>query len=157
MIFHSPSKGTMNLNAVFEAIREYMDLNSEDDYRLIIGSDSQVRQQTLFVTAVIIHRVGKGARYFYTRRRERVIESLRQRIYYETSLSMDVASRLTSMLANANMDELKLEIHLDIGTKGETKTLIRELVGMVIGSGFAARIKPYSFGASTVADKYTKG
>ena len=147
----------MNLNAVFEAIREYMDLNSEDDYRLIIGSDSQVRQQTLFVTAVIIHRVGKGARYFYTRRRERVIESLRQRIYYETSLSMDVASRLTSMLANANMDELKLEIHLDIGTKGETKTLIRELVGMVIGSGFAARIKPYSFGASTVADKYTKG
>jgi predicted RNase H-related nuclease YkuK (DUF458 family) len=85
------------------------------------------------------------------------MDSLRQRIYYETSLSMNVASKLTSMMAQANMGELKLEIHLDIGTKGETKSLIRELVGMIIGNGFAARIKPYSFGASTVADKYTKG
>ena len=30
------------------------------------------------------------------------------------------------------------------------------MVGMVVGSGFNARIKPYSYGASKVADKYTK-
>jgi predicted RNase H-related nuclease YkuK (DUF458 family) len=28
---------------------------------------------------------------------------------------------------------------------------------MVMGSGFAARIKPYAIGASSVADKYTRG
>jgi predicted RNase H-related nuclease YkuK (DUF458 family) len=45
---------------------------------------------------------------------------------------------------------------LDVGEKGQTKDLIREVVGMVVGSGFDARIKPDSFGASKVADKYTK-
>jgi len=30
------------------------------------------------------------------------------------------------------------------------------VVGMVVGSGFDARIKPDSYGAMTVADKYTK-
>ncbi|HAA34763.1 MAG TPA: hypothetical protein DCD97_05580, partial [Firmicutes bacterium] len=39
---------------------------------------------------------------------------------------------------------------------GDTKELIREVVGMVIGSGFDARIKPESYGASKVADRYTK-
>jgi hypothetical protein len=157
MKFYSPTQGAMSLNSVFRAIREYMDQNPDDDYRLMIGTDSQVRQQTIFVTAVIIHRIGKGGRYFYTRRRERWLDSLRQRIYYETSLSLEVAAKLTSLLAQANMEEVKLEIHLDIGTNGETRSLIRELVGMVSGSGFSARIKPYAIGASTVADKHTKG
>jgi hypothetical protein len=43
-----------------------------------------------------------------------------------------------------------------VGKVGETKELIREIVGMVTGSGFEARIKPDSYGASKVADKYTK-
>jgi len=157
MKFYSPTNGTMSLSTVFESIREYMDRNLEDDFRLMIGTDSQVKQQTIFVTAIIIHRVGKGGRYFYTRRRERSMGSLRQRIYYETSLSLEVAAKMTSLLAQAKMEDVKLEIHLDIGTNGDTKSLIRELVGMVIGSGFSARIKPYSMGASTVADKHTKG
>lgn len=157
MRFHSPSLGPMTLNAVFANIREYIALYPENEYRLIIGSDSHVRHQTFFVTAVIIHRVGRGARYYYCKRQQRPIESLRQRMYYETSLSLDVAARLTYLLAKANMEELRLEIHLDIGPNGETKSLIKELVGMVMGSGFAARIKPYALGASTVADKHTKG
>ena len=156
MKFLSPSMGTMTMETVFLVIKDYLDQYPDDDYRLIIGTDSQVKQQTLFVTAIIIHRVGKGARYFYTRRKERSMESLRQRMYYETSLSLDVASKFTNLLSQANMEHIKLEIHLDIGTKGNTRSLIKELVGMVIGSGFAARIKPYSFGASSVADKHTK-
>lgn len=156
MKFYSPSKGAMSLERVFGEIRRYMEQNPDEQYRLIIGTDSQVRQRALFVTAVIIHRLGKGARYFYVKRYERAMQSLRQRIYYETSLSLDVASRLTAIMAQSDIGELQLEIHLDIGTRGSTRTLIKELVGMVIGSGYAARIKPDSFGASTVADKHTK-
>lgn len=157
MKFFSPSCGAMGLNAVFSEIQSYINQQPEADYRLIIGTDSQVRHQTIFVTAVIIHRVGRGGRYFYCKRKHRLMESLRQRIYYETSLSLEVAARVTYLLSQANMEGLCLEIHLDIGANGETKSLVRELVGMVIGSGFAARIKPYATGASTVADKYTKG
>ena len=52
--------------------------------------------------------------------------------------------------------DFDVEIHLDVGNNGATKTLIKEVVGMVVGSGFNARIKPDSYGASSVADKYTK-
>ncbi|MTI96816.1 MAG: hypothetical protein FH749_15290 [Firmicutes bacterium] len=161
MKFVSPSHGEVSIDQVYQAIRRYMDGDDKSQYRLIIGTDSQVRQRTIYVTAVIIHRVGKGARYFYTKRYERATNSLRQRMYYETSLSLDVASRLTALIAREDEtledeNRLDLEIHLDIGRSGETRGLIRELVGMVIGSGFAARIKPHSFGASTVADKHTK-
>ncbi len=81
---------------------------------------------------------------------------MRQRIFYETSLSLDVAGRITSLLSAENFDHLNVEIHLDVGEAGDTKELIREVVGMVIGSGFDARIKPESYGASKVADRYTK-
>ncbi|MGI6575851.1 MAG: ribonuclease H-like YkuK family protein [bacterium] len=84
---------------------------------------------------------------------------MRQRIFYEASLSLDTASRLTALLAesgHADLADLDVEVHLDVGKEGETKEMIREIVGMVTGSGFNARIKPESYGASTVADRYTK-
>ena len=70
-------------------------------------------------------------------------------------MSLDVASRFTALLAENGYSDLNVEIHLDVGEKGDTKELIREVVGMVIGSGFDARIKPDSYGATKVADKYT--
>ena len=71
-------------------------------------------------------------------------------------MSLDVAGRFTEMLSAEDHGHLNVEIHLDVGKSGDTKELIREVVGMVIGSGFDARIKPESFGATKVADRYTK-
>ena len=51
---------------------------------------------------------------------------------------------------------MKVEIHLDVGTHGETKDLIKEVTGMIVNSGFAAKIKPDACAASKVADKHTK-
>ena len=48
-----------------------------------------------------------------------------------------------------------LEIHVDVGTVGPTREMIKEVVGMVTGSGYTAKTKPESFGASVVADKHT--
>ncbi len=70
---------------------------------------------------------------------------------------MEVASEINRLLAQNGHSELNVEIHLDVGENGPTKDLIKEVVGMVVGSGFAAKIKPDSYGASTVADRYTKG
>ncbi|HYH03936.1 MAG TPA: ribonuclease H-like YkuK family protein, partial [Bacillota bacterium] len=39
---------------------------------------------------------------------------------------------------------------------GKTKEIIRDVIGMITGSGFGAIIKPDSYGASKVADRYTK-
>ncbi len=38
----------------------------------------------------------------------------------------------------------------------ETKQWIREIVAWITANGYEARVKPDSFGASKVADRYTK-
>ncbi|NMA60864.1 MAG: hypothetical protein GX956_03145 [Firmicutes bacterium] len=155
MEFISPTKGKLSFDEVFDEVLSYASRFPEDNYRLIIGTDSQIREETCFVTALIVHREGKGGRFFYTRKWENHAHSLRQRIFYEASLSLNVASMFTEKLAESGQ-ELNMEIHLDVGNNGATKTLVKEVVGMVNGSGYLCRIKPDSYGASSVADRYTK-
>lgn len=128
----------------------------EYKYKIIIGTDSHTKDDTCLVTAVVVHRLGKGARYYYNKKKHRRIKSLKQRIFYEAALSLETAGRLTSTLAEKGYEDLDIEIHLDVGSKGKTKETIKELVGMITGSGFGAKIKPDSCGASKVADKHTK-
>ncbi len=158
MDFISPTLGPVSLEQVYDDVVKYAQCNPDDEYLLIIGSDSQqkeVRDEVCYVTALVVHRRGKGGRFYYAKEYERMTRSLRQRIFYETSRSLVLASRLAEKLAESG-HEFNIEIHLDVGTNGATKDLIKEVVGMVVGSGFDARIKPYSYGAMTVADKYTK-
>lgn len=155
MDFISPTKGHLSFDEVFAEILAYASEYPEDKYSLIVGTDSQLKDETCFVTALIVHRQGKGGRFFYTRRHDSYARSLRQRIFYEASLSLTVASLLTEKLADSGQ-ELNLEIHLDVGSNGATKTLVKEVVGMVNGSGYLCKIKPDSYGASSVADRYTK-
>jgi uncharacterized protein len=70
-------------------------------------------------------------------------------------LSLETASQLSAQLATNGFSELPVEIHLDVGDRGDTKRIIREVVGMVQGSGYAAVTKPDSYGASKVADRET--
>ena len=143
---------------MFQDLVQYTNQFPEDKYKLIIGSDSHSFQNSsvIFVTAIIAHRVGKGGRFYFHKQKTRYMESLRQRIYYETFLSLEVATRLTEKLAENGHSDMNIEIHLDVGEKGETRDIIKEVVGMVIGSGYDARIKPDSYGATTVADRFTK-
>lgn len=155
--FVSPAKGVVKFDEMMEDIIAYLHEQPDADYRIIIGSDSLYDEEsTCFVSAVIVHRIGKGARYFYRRETQWVSSNLRQRIYLEASKSLAVASKVMGYLAHTEYSDLNIEIHLDIGKYGETKDLIREVVGMIVGSGFDARIKPDSFAASKVADKYTR-
>jgi hypothetical protein len=156
VLFRSPSHGVMDLDQVFGDIVAFIREDPSAQHKLIIGTDSQVRDEVTYVTAIVIHRLGKGARYYYHRQLQRRLPSLRQRILLETSYSLGVASKLTEMLSRRGYQGFNIEIHLDIGQNGDTRDLIREIVGMVSGSGFDAKIKPDSFGASSVADKYTK-
>jgi len=148
----------MSQEEVFSDLVSFMEADHKSQYNLIVGTDSQPKiDAAVFVTAIVVHRVGHGARYYYMKTWERASKSIRQRIYYETSLSLQVASELSRLFSQNGYSELNLEIHCDIGENGPTKEMIKEIVGMVVGSGFAARIKPDSFGASTVADRFTKG
>lgn len=156
MYFISPSKGRLNFEEMMNDIVLYIKGIPTSSYKIIIGSDSQVKSETSFITAVIVHRLGKGARYYYRKKTQRKIKSLRQKIFYETALSLEVGGMVHKFFADEGFDDLNVEIHIDVGMQGETKDLIREVVGMVTGSGFRAKIKPDAYGASSVADKHTK-
>lgn len=155
-MFHSPSHGPLSYDRMVSDLLEYIGTEPHASYKLIVGTDSHTRSDLCFVTAIIVHRLGKGARYYYRRRHQPKIRSLRQKIFYETAVSLTVAERLANSLAANGACGLDVEIHLDVGENGETRDLIRDVVGMVAGSGFHAEIKPNSFGASKVADRYTK-
>ncbi|HHY60198.1 MAG TPA: hypothetical protein GX504_06230 [Clostridia bacterium] len=154
--FVSPTRGPLDFEGMYQDILSFIGARPFGAFKLIVGTDSQVKDETCFVTAIVVHHVGKGARYYYTKSYLRRMDSLRQRIFYETSMSLDIASRLAARLSQDGLEGLDAEIHLDVGPNGETKELIREIVGMVTGNGFEAVIKPDSTGASKVADKYTK-
>uniref|UniRef100_A0A7C1JC84 DUF458 domain-containing protein n=1 Tax=Ammonifex degensii TaxID=42838 RepID=A0A7C1JC84_9THEO len=157
MNFYSPTKGKLTFSEMMANIVEFIRGLPTSAYKIIIGSDSQMLHgETHFITAVIVHRLGKGARYFYRKRTQRKMRSLRQRIFLETSLSLEVGGMVTQALNMAGLEDQKIEIHIDVGNHGETRELIREVVGMVVGSGFKAKIKPEAYGASTVADRHTK-
>lgn len=156
MEFVSPTVGKLSFRQMFEQLVGYMSAVPDQQYHLIIGTDSLLSEKTSFVTAIVVHRVGHGGRYFYRKQVNRKMESLRQRILFETALSLDLAGQLSAELSRNGHSELPVEIHLDVGPNGDTKRIIREVVGMVTGSGYMAVTKPDAYGASKVADKHSK-
>ncbi|NQV00691.1 MAG: ribonuclease H-like YkuK family protein [Parcubacteria group bacterium] len=158
-IFCSPTKGRMKLNKVTKEISDFIDQDSESKYRLIVGTDSNGGKKTDFVTAIIVYRVGHGGRYFWRKTNGgKVYHTLRDRIYQEVTLSLgtaqDILGKLGVSLKNVNELNYDFQIHIDVGRKGPTREMIKEVVGMVRGNGFKAKIKPESYAASSVADKY---
>lgn len=156
MEFISPTFGKLPFRQMFEHVVGYVNEEPDQKYHLIIGTDSLLNEQTCFVTAVIIHRVGHGGRYFYRKMVNRKMDSLRQRIFFETALSLETAGLISAELSRNGHSELPVEIHLDVGENGDTKRVIREVVGMVTGSGYLAVTKPDAYGATKVADKHSK-
>jgi len=158
--FNNPTKGQLSFDETISEIANFVLEEPKKVYKLIVGTDSNGKSDPDFVTAITIHRVGKGGRYYWTKIHKEKMPTIRQRIYEETMMSLNLAAILREKLEK-KLAELRpfnhedLEIHTDIGQNGETKEMIKEIVGMVRGSGFLIKIKPESFGASVVADKYT--
>ena len=156
MFFISPSKGQLSFAEMMEDVKQYIQGIPSSSYKIIVGTDSMVRDDTCFISAVVVHRLGKGARYYYRKKSQTKIKSLRQKIFYETALSLELEGQIAKRFSENGYSEMPVEIHIDVGTQGETRSLIKEVVGMVTGSGFQAKIKPDAYGASCVADKHTK-
>lgn len=158
----SPTNGKLTQNKVIENILHFIKEEKEAKYTLAIGTDShsqntEASKRIDFVTAVVIHRVGTGGRYFWKKTSLENIKTLRDKIYTETTMSLEFAQKFIpeiKTILNSNGTKYEVEIHVDVGEVGETREMIKEVVGMVIGSGFRVKTKPSSYTASNVADRY---
>lgn len=181
--FHSPTKGLLNLNQVIEELINYKKEDSQAKYKIVIGTDSDAKENGAeFVCVVAVHRIGKGGRYFWSRIYDERKFDLRSRIYQEAVISLalagallekelerhevkiDMGQSITDIFKSLEKDSNglnqeviftnELEIHVDIGQNGPTREMIREIVGMIKGSGFFVKIKPEAFAAATLADRH---
>ncbi len=167
-VFHSQTYGELNTAEMIQKIKEFLESDLTKEYVLVIGSDSQEKNKTfngdkhvVVVTAVTIHKKGVGGIYFYRKTKidsfKGPVNNPRGRIYAETTTSLSFAEEFIPVLKqHLNGHSPRLEIHVDVGEHGKSRETIKEVVGMVTGSGYIAKTKPLSFGASNVADKHTK-
>lgn len=155
--FNSPTHGSVDQARVVTQMREFVQLNTERDYRLIIGSDSLPGNDghAYVVTAIVLHRVGNGGIYFWRRQLSHKLHTLRDRMYAEALASIAMAQQLEAVPELKPLLKHTIEIHVDVGEDGPTRAMIQELVGMIIAHGYTPRTKPESFGASKVADRHT--
>lgn len=163
-IFQSQTHGKVKLDEIISIIKDFLEEDISSSYIMVIGSDSQEREKTgnskiiNLVTAILIHRKGFGGKYFWKRNLVGNIHTLREKIYTETMASLNFATAFVPLLKkslNGKSPNYKLEIHVDVGEHGNSRDMIKEVVGMVTGNGFIAKTKPEAYTASYVADKHT--
>lgn len=155
ILFNSSFGKKLALDEVVQEIFDFMQISPNYPYKIVIGTDStNSLNGSEFVTAIIILRVGNGGRYFWRHLQGKNFKSLRERIYQEIYLSLEIAQKLIELFQKKSLPYFDLEIHVDVGQNGETKNLINEVIGVIRGSGFAVKTKPESFAASHVADRH---
>ena len=151
-------------NEMINQITNYIASDIGANYEITVGTDSQNHLKTKMTEVICVRRIGKGGIYFHYSEFLPRILSLRDKIYEETSRSIENARGLMDEvelnLLEKNIDINKLNIHFiihcDIGHYGKTNELIKEIVGWVDSLGYEVAIKPDSWAASSVANKYSK-
>lgn len=161
--FHNPSLGRLTFEEMIQEICQYLSQKPEKFYDVVVGCDSSSSDSPEFPLAVVVLRIGEGGRFFLQRVSypDKKFYTWKTRVLEEVLLSCDLALTLREELKK-KIDELGIQssyqfryIHADVGENGITKEMIKEVTGIIRGNGFEPKLKPESFAASNVADRYT--
>ncbi len=151
----------LTVGQVVHEIARFMKDEPNRFYKITIGTDSELLSDKTadFVSAIVVHRVGNGGRYFWRQSTLGKFHNLRQRIIREVVISLELATELLEelRLMESNMHPKiawDFEVHADVGVNGPTKEMLSEVVGMIRAYNFSAKTKPESYAASNVADRH---
>ncbi|TSB46818.1 ribonuclease H-like YkuK family protein [Alkalicoccobacillus porphyridii] len=168
--FYNLQEKGMLFEQVFDHIISFMNQQPQAQYKLMLGTDSQVHPRfTRFISGIVIQRLGYGVWACASKTVvNRKMNNLHERISYETTLTEEVAAMFTEShkteLINIILPHIyegatfTIEGHIDIGAgkRNRTREFVREMRGRIESSGLEAKIKPDSFVASCYANRYTK-
>lgn len=163
-IFKRGNGQSVKYSEMIKIISNFIAANPKAEYEITVGTDSQNHSSTKIVTVLAVHRIGDGGIFFYRSEYINKIRVLKEKIIEETARSIENATGLLDGIQlnlidqDIDIEELNLhfQIHCDIGKKGKTKTLIKEITAWVEASGFEVAIKPNSYAASGIANKISK-
>ena len=138
---------------IYRELKPYV----ESGGTVFVGADSMlIGKRCSFVRVIAMHDPNKKiAKYFYARTKDVTgrYKNLQQKILNEVSLAIETACDVYE-----NFPDADIEVHVDIGSskKSKTRTMVDQVKGWVISSGFGFKIKPNSWASSTIADWHTK-
>lgn len=168
--FQNLQEKNLSFDQVFERVMKFMKLNPGGNFRLMIGTDSQVhKRNTVFITGIVIQNQGKGV-WACIRKIiiPRKMTHLHERISLELSLTEEIVSLFTEDRKNQLIDIIlpylyqgatfTMEGHMDIGigNRNKTREFVKEMVTRMESMGVEPKIKPNAFVASSYANRYTK-
>ena len=154
----------VNYNQMIKIIADYIKKDLKAEYDITIGTDSQSHSLSKIVEVIAVHKVGDGGIFFYYSEYRERFRALKEKIVEETSRSLENANgfldNIELLLLEDNIDieklNLNFHIHCDIGHKGKTKELIKEITNWVNSLGYDCLIKPESYTASGIANRFSK-
>lgn len=163
-LFYNLTKGYLSLEQVVQEIIRYVQEAPQENYDVIVGCDSSSEETPVFPVVIVARRLGQGGRFFVRKIRfpdEQKFYNLHSRILQEVYLSCQVALDLKEKLfpsleANHLQSQCQFRyIHADIGGDKATQVMIKEVVNLIKSNGFEAKVKPESYAASSIADRFT--
>ncbi|MED4205779.1 ribonuclease H-like YkuK family protein [Neobacillus mesonae] len=160
----------MSFEHVFKRIIEFMNAAPSGNFRLMVGTDSQVhKRHTVFITGIVIQNEGKGVWACIKKVVvPRKMTQLHERISLELSLTEEIVALFTEERKNELIDivlphiykgaTFSMEGHIDIGAgkRNKTSEFVKEMVTRMESMGVEPKIKPNAFVASSYANRYTK-
>ena len=161
--FYNPTRGNLTPDEVLDEVLGYMQEKPDSSYEVIVGCDSSSKEEPTFPVVLVVLRTGEGGRFFLKKisYKNKKFYNLHQRILEEVLLSCDLALFLRGTLekrikeSKVGLKYQFIHIHADIGGSVATREMVREVTGLIRGNGFEPKIKPESFVASVVADRYS--
>lgn len=160
--FFNPTVGNLKMEDMIKEVFKYISDKPDNFYDIIVGCDSSSSEEPNFPLAVVVLRIGEGGRFFLKKisYKDKKFYSYKTRILEEVFLSCQLAVYLKEEFEKRKPIKGKCNyqfryIHADVGENGKTKDMIKEVMGLIKGNGFEPRIKPFSFAASNVADRFS--
>lgn len=164
IVMKSPTYGYVDVERMVNIIIDYIKTDKLANYEIAIGTDSQNFDKTKIVLSVVARRIGKGGIFFYNIKYVDLIRNVKEKLNLETYMSLELANKFMEILENKkeskefNFEDynINFQVHVDAGHNGPTSALIPSLTAWVKAYGYDVSIKPESFAASSIANKYSK-
>ncbi|WP_248737040.1 ribonuclease H-like YkuK family protein [Neobacillus rhizosphaerae] len=168
--FQNLQENEIMFEQVFERIIEFMNIDPSGNFRLMVGTDSQVhKSQTTFITGIVIQNEGNGV---WACIRKVIVPRKMTHLHERISLELSLTEEIVSMFTEEKKNELIqivlpylyqgatfiMEGHIDIGAgkRNKTSEFVKEMVSRIESMGVEPKIKPNAFVASSYANRYTK-
>ena len=147
--------GEILKSSIYEAVESAISQENHlgNKLKVYIGTDSQVKRNTIEMATVIVFlREHKGG-FMYTQKEKIAYSmSIKERMLLEVQKSIETAYQICPLL---DKYEIELEVHADINTNPnfESNVALKEAMGYILGMGFIFKAKPESFASTNCANR----